>query len=63
MVAVIGDKDLATKYLLGAEYLKNFAEFAKKPTDKVFMPYESSAALGSLGIIKELFEKEGKGLG
>ena len=38
------------------EYLKRFGEMTQKNTDKVFIPYEATAALGSLGSIRELLK-------
>jgi regulator of protease activity HflC (stomatin/prohibitin superfamily) len=56
-----GDPAVAANYLVAMEYLKRFAEFGAKPTDKVFIPYEASASLGSLGGIRELFNDASHG--
>jgi regulator of protease activity HflC (stomatin/prohibitin superfamily) len=51
-----GDPATASQYLVAMEYLKRFAEFGAKNTDKVFIPYEATGALGSLGSLKELWK-------
>lgn len=50
----IGASDLAVQYLVANTYLEKFGEFAQKAGDKVYIPYESSAALGAVGSIREL---------
>lgn len=49
-----GTAEAAAQYLIANEYLKQFGEMMKKPTDKVFIPYEATGVLSSLGSIKEL---------
>jgi len=45
------------QYLITINYLKQFGELATTSQDKmVFLPYEASSILGSLGGIKEIFE-------
>lgn len=53
-----GNPDVAANYLVAMEYLRRFGEMTQKNTDKVFIPYEASGVLGSLGGIKNLFEKK-----
>jgi regulator of protease activity HflC (stomatin/prohibitin superfamily) len=48
----------ATPEILALRYLETLQELGKG-TNKVFVPYEASAALGSMGMLKELFAKEG----
>jgi len=48
----------ATPEVLALRYLETLQELGKGD-NKVFVPYEASAALGSLGMLKELFNKEG----
>jgi regulator of protease activity HflC (stomatin/prohibitin superfamily) len=55
-----GDPHVAAQYLVALEYLKKFGEFTQKNSDKVFIPYEATAALGSLGAIKELIQNTEK---
>ncbi|MCB0390535.1 MAG: SPFH/Band 7/PHB domain protein [Bdellovibrionales bacterium] len=47
-------EELTAQYLVATAYLEKFGEFTQGKGDKVFIPYESSTALGSLGTIKEL---------
>jgi regulator of protease activity HflC (stomatin/prohibitin superfamily) len=49
----------ATPEVLALRYLETLQELGKGG-NKVFVPYEASAALGSLGMLKELFNKEGE---
>lgn len=51
-----GDSELAAKFLIANNYIETFAKFTQKPGDKVFIPYESSTALGSLGSIAEVLK-------
>jgi regulator of protease activity HflC (stomatin/prohibitin superfamily) len=48
----------ATPEVLALKYLETLQELGKG-SNKVFVPYEASAALGSVGMLKELFSKEG----
>ncbi len=46
----------ASQYILGLKYIQAFSSIAATSNDKVvFMPFESSSVLSSLGAIKELF--------
>ncbi len=48
-----------TKYLIAIKYIKTFKELAEKESDKVvYLPYEISGILGSLGGIKEIFRNQ-----
>ena len=48
------------QYLIAIHYLDSFKELSAGQDNKmIYMPYEATAALGSLGAIKGLFEKEG----
>ena len=53
-----GNSDVASQYLIAMEYLKKFGEIHSKPTDKIFIPYEATGALGALGALRELWNKE-----
>ncbi len=55
--SAIGDPELATRFLIATNYLEEFGKFSQKEGDKVFIPYEASTSLGTLGSIKELLEK------
>lgn len=52
----VGNPELAVRYLVATDYLERFGRFTAKAGDKIYIPYESSAALGSLGGIKELLK-------
>jgi regulator of protease activity HflC (stomatin/prohibitin superfamily) len=60
ITAVTKDPKLSTQFLIANSYLEAFQKFAAQPGDKVFIPYEASTALGSLGSIKELLMSESK---
>ncbi|NBX17679.1 MAG: hypothetical protein EBR09_09965, partial [Proteobacteria bacterium] len=47
------------QYLIAMEYLKKFGEMTVKTNDKVFIPYEASGVLGSLGGISEMLKGAG----
>lgn len=53
-----GRPDLAIQFLVATDYLDKFGKFVSKPGDKVYVPYEASTALGSLGGISELLGKK-----
>lgn len=57
----LGDPELTTRYLVATNYLEEFGKFTQKQGDKVFIPYESSTALGAIGSIKELLGNENLG--
>lgn len=54
----IGDPQLTVQYLIATDYLERFGRFTSKPGDKIYIPYEASSALGSLGGIKELLKSK-----
>ena len=45
--------------VVAVNYLEKFGKFTQTPGDKVYIPYEASATLGSLGSIKEIFTAKG----
>ncbi len=53
-----GRPDLAIQFLVATDYLDKFGKFVSKPGDKVYIPYEASTALGSIGGIGELLGKK-----
>ena len=55
-----GSAEVAANYLIAMEYLKRFGEFTLKPSDKVFLPYEATGVLSSLGAMKEILGASGK---
>ncbi len=56
ITGAIGRPELAMQYLIASEYLEKFGNFEAKAGDKIFIPYEATTALGSLGGIKELLK-------
>lgn len=54
----VGDPALAVQFLVATSYLDKFGEFVQKDGDKVYIPYEASTALGSLGSIREILSQE-----
>ena len=52
-----GSSEVASNYLIAMEYLKRFGEMSQKNTDKVFIPYEATGVLSSLGSIGEMLKK------
>ena len=50
----LNSDELAVKYLVSTAYLEEFGRFVSQEGDKIFVPYEASTALGSLGSIKEI---------
>jgi regulator of protease activity HflC (stomatin/prohibitin superfamily) len=44
-----------TKDLIAIKYLEALEKISENPSNKIYIPYESSALMGSLGAIKELF--------
>ncbi len=50
------DPSLAAQYSIANAYLEHFGKFTQKAGDKVFIPYEASTALGSLGSIQEMLK-------
>lgn len=52
----------ALKYYLGQAYIKSFGELASSQQSKtIFMPFETSALMSSIGAIKELLAETKKG--
>lgn len=54
-----GNVELTAKYLVATQYLETLDRFAQKPGDKVYLPYESAAALASFGGISDLVKAKG----
>src|SRR5664279_1188517 len=46
----------ASNDVLALKYMETIEAISANPDNKVFLPYESSALMGSLGTIKELFK-------
>jgi regulator of protease activity HflC (stomatin/prohibitin superfamily) len=59
IVSAVGEQpELAIRFLVATDYLERFGKFVAAPGDKMYIPYESSTALGSLGSISELLGKK-----
>jgi regulator of protease activity HflC (stomatin/prohibitin superfamily) len=58
IITSLKSESLASQYLIASNYLEVFKEFSQGAGDKVFLPYESSTALGALGSIKELLQSK-----
>jgi len=54
-----GQEQMVIGYLLGLQYLKTLPDMAKNG-ERVFIPYEASAFLGTLGTFNELTENLGE---
>lgn len=54
----LGNPELTVRYLVATDYLERFGRFTAKAGDKIYIPYEASSALGSLGGIKELLQNK-----
>lgn len=57
VVNSVGDPKVAVQYLIAINYLEKFGHFSQGQGDKVYIPYEASATMGSFGALKELFQK------
>lgn len=55
----IGGTGSSTQYLIAQKYLDSLNQIAANADKTVFLPFEASAAMGSLGGIKELFSTDG----
>ncbi len=49
----------ATKDVIAIKYLESLQQIANGNATKIFLPVETSGILGSVGAIKEMFEKQG----
>ena len=47
------NKETVVGYLLGQTYIKTLPDMAKEG-ERIFVPYESSALLGSMGMFREM---------
>lgn len=54
--AALGTPELTAQFLVATDYLEKWSKFVTKAGDKIYIPYEASTALGSIGGIKELLE-------
>jgi regulator of protease activity HflC (stomatin/prohibitin superfamily) len=55
----VKDEQKAVEYLVALKYIEAFRNISENSNDKtVFMPYEATSVMSSLGGIKELFQKK-----
>jgi regulator of protease activity HflC (stomatin/prohibitin superfamily) len=52
----------AAGYLVAMKYLESLEKIADGQATKVFLPYEASGVLGSLGSMREIWSEAGKQL-
>ncbi len=57
LVNSAGSSESALNYLVAVKYIEAFTKISEGQANTVFMPYESSALLSSVGGIKELLSK------
>lgn len=58
MRTALGTSELTAQFLVATDYLDKMSRFVTKQGDKIYIPYEASTALGSLGGIKDLLDKK-----
>ena len=58
--AAIGNTGNSVQYLVAQKYLESLNQIAANAEKTVFLPYEASGVLGSLGSMKELFDNSSK---
>lgn len=59
VVSAVGEQpELAVRFLVATDYLDKFGKFVANNGDKVFIPYEASTALGTLGSVSDLLAKK-----
>lgn len=56
----VGRPEAAVQYLVAMKYIDALVEIGKSPQKTVFLPYESSAVMGSLASLKEMWGAAGK---
>lgn len=58
MISEVTGQDplLSTQFLIANKYIEAFQKFSVKAGDKVFIPYEATTALGTLGSIQEILK-------
>jgi regulator of protease activity HflC (stomatin/prohibitin superfamily) len=54
----VGASGISTQYLIAKSYLESLTNIASQSEKIVFIPYEASAVMGSLGSLKEMFGKQ-----
>ena len=54
----IGDTGNSVQYLIAQKYLESLGQIAANADKTVFLPYEASGVMSSLGGIKEMFQRQ-----
>lgn len=57
LASTAGNPDLALNYLVAIKYIEAFAKMSQGSANTVFLPFESSSLMGTIGGIKEIFAK------
>jgi regulator of protease activity HflC (stomatin/prohibitin superfamily) len=52
--SIVGNPEMAVKYILTSKYVEEFGNFVQKEGDKVFVPYEATTSVAALGSLKEM---------
>lgn len=60
VITSVGDPNIAIQYLIAINYLDKFGHFTQGQGDKVYIPFEASATMGSFGALKDLFQQSAK---
>ena len=54
----VNSSEASVQYLVAMKYIESLEKIAESPQNTVFMPYEATGVLGSLGTIKEMWKKD-----
>lgn len=54
----LGNSEQAMQFLIATNYLEKFGDFTQGEGDKVYIPYEASTSLSSLGSIGEILKQK-----
>lgn len=54
----VESSEASVQYLVAMKYIESLEKIAASPQNTVFMPYEATGVLGSLGTIKEMWKRD-----
>lgn len=57
VLEAVKSPEASVQYLIAVKYIEALEQIAQSPQKTVFMPYEASGVLGSLGSIKDMWSK------
>ncbi|MDX1920905.1 MAG: SPFH domain-containing protein [Candidatus Caenarcaniphilales bacterium] len=57
LAGTAGNPDLALNYLIAIKYIEAFAKMSQGQANTVFLPFESSSLMSTVGGIKEIFQR------